>query len=166
MGEMVAPTRGQVAHFLRDAGSGPSGIRPADAIQWSQTFLSEEAGPVQFLIDCPVDGPIEVTLEDIDTVVLREPECADIVFACPDCGAEIEVTVRIPAFLLSAIESLAEESGGYVAPVAGMVALSVEFEGPDVPPAERDEAYCEYFRRQLDSVSCVEDMLHEIDSER
>jgi hypothetical protein len=124
---------------------------------------------MQFVIDCPVDGPVEVSLEDIDTVVLREPEQADIVFTCPSCGTEIGVTVRIPAFLLSAIESLAEETGGYSAPLAGMVALTVEVEGIDTDTEdgqERADAYCEYFRRQLASVECVDDALHEIDSER
>ncbi|MBW6467988.1 MAG: hypothetical protein RQ731_00055 [Anaerosomatales bacterium] len=123
---------------------------------------------MQFVIDCPVDGPVEVSLEDIDTVVLREPEQADIVFTCPSCGTEIGVSVRIPAFLLSAIESLAEETGGYSAPLAGMVALTVEVEGIDTPGEDGQEnmdAYCEYFRRQLDSVECVDDVLHEIDSE-
>jgi len=123
---------------------------------------------MQFVIDCPVDGPVEVSLEDIDTVVLREPEQADIVFTCPSCGTEIGVTVRIPAFLLSAIESLAEETGGYSAPLAGMVALTVEVEGIDATAEdaqERADAYCEYFRRQLDCVDCVDDVLHEIDSE-
>jgi len=119
---------------------------------------------VQFVIECPVDGPIEVSLEDIDTVVLREPERADIVFTCPSCGAEIEISVRIPAFLMSAIESLAEETGGHTTPLVGMVALTVEVEEQDEVAEERLEAYCEYFRRQLDAVDCVEDILHEIDS--
>ncbi len=129
-------------------------------------ILLEEASAVQFVIECPVDGPVEVSLEDIDTVVLREPENADIVFACPSCGLEIEVTVRVPSFLLSAMESLAEEAGGHMAPVTGMMALSVEFEGHDGLDQDHEEAYCEYFRRQLDAVGCVEDVLHEIDSER
>lgn len=128
-------------------------------------ILLEEARAVQFVIECPVDGPVEVSLEDIDTVVLREPENADIVFSCPSCGLEIEVTIRVPSFLLSAIESLAEEAGGHMAPVAGMMALSVEFEDHEVVEEERTDAYCEYFRRQLDSIESVEDMLHEIDSD-
>jgi len=123
---------------------------------------------MQFVIDCPVDGPVEVSLEDIDTVVLREPEQADIVFTCPSCGTEIGVTVRVPAFLLSAIESLAEETGGYSVPMAGVVALTVEVENIDATAEdarERVDAYCEYFRRQLDGIDCVEDVLHEIDAE-
>lgn len=126
--------------------------------------LHKEAIRLQFMIECPVDGPIEVSLEDIDTVVLREPESADIVFTCPSCGTGIEISVRIPAFLLSAIESLAEETGGYANPLVGMVALTVEVEEQDGVAEERAEAYCEYFRRQLESVDCVEDVLHEIDS--
>ena len=123
---------------------------------------------MQFVIECPVDGPVEVSLEDIDTVVLREPEQADIVFACPRCGTEVAVSVRIPAFLLSAIESLAEKTGGYTGPLAGMVALSIETEGlgADTMAEERAESYCEYFRRQLADVRCVDDILQEIDSER
>lgn len=123
---------------------------------------------MQFVIDCPVDGPVEVSLEDIDTVVLREPEQADIVFTCPSCGTEIGVSVRIPAFLLSAIESLAEETGGYAEPLAGMVALTLDTEDEEggEGAVERSEAYCEYFRRQLAEISCVEDALHEIDSDR
>lgn len=130
--------------------------------------LLEGADVVQFVIECPIDGPVEVTLEDIDTVILREPEQADMVFTCPHCGAEIAISVRIPAFLLSAIESLAEEAGGYSGPLAGMVALSIEMEGAEsAEDAEkRAEAYCEYFRRQLLEVHGVEDALHEIDSER
>ncbi len=123
---------------------------------------------MQFVIDCPVDGPVEVSLEDIDTVVLREPEQADIVFTCPSCGTEIGVSVRIPAFLLSAIESLAEETGGHAEPLAGMVALTLDAQGEsdEESDQERSEAYCEYFRRQLAEISCVEDVLHEIDSDR
>lgn len=123
---------------------------------------------MQFMIECPVDGPVEVSLEDIDTVVLREPEQADIVFTCPNCGTEIGVSVRIPAFLLSAIESLAEETGGYAEPLAGMVALSIEVENDETDDEgeQRSEAYCEYFRRQLADIRSVDDALHEIDSDR
>lgn len=126
---------------------------------------------VEFVIECPVDGPVEVSLEDIDTVVIREPERADIVFTCPTCGTEVKVTVRVPSFLLSAIESLAEESGGQTHPLAGMVALSIDVEFAERDDAgdecdeRRADAYCEYFRRQLDSVSCVEDALAQIDAE-
>ena len=123
---------------------------------------------MEFVIECPIDGPVEVSLEDIDSVVVREPEQADIVFTCPTCGSEVAVTVRVPSFLLTAIESLAEETGGQAFPLASMVALTIEVEGAvdeevAADNAERDDAYCEYFRRQLQSITCVDDMLAQID---
>lgn len=120
---------------------------------------------MQFMITCPVDGPIEVSLEDVDTVVLREPEQAEVVFACPECGTEVSVFVQIPSFLMAAIEAMAEDGGGSVAPLAGIVALATDAEVLDHLPVEdenRIEAYCEYFRRQLDDVSGVDDVLREI----
>ena len=130
--------------------------------------LLEEVVRVQFVIDCPVDGAVEVSLQDIDTVVLREPERADVIFTCPTCGAEVEITVRIPAFLLSALESIAEESGGSSAVTAEIVAFTVSIKDEEhtAAPEERSDAYCEYFRRQLAGVDTVEEALHEIDSGR
>lgn len=127
---------------------------------------------MQFVIDCPVDGAVEVSLEDIDTVVLREPERADVIFTCPTCGTEVGITVRIPAFLLSALESIAEESGGSSGAAAEIVTFTlsaVDSRDSDLDSAdseERVDAYCEYFRRQLAGVDSVDSVLHEIDSER
>jgi len=130
---------------------------------------------MQFLITCPVDGPIEVTVEDIDTVVLREPEEAEVIFACPECGTEISVIVRIPSFLMAAIEAMAADGDSYVAPLASLVAMAAEadaanegriVEAPlvvEVAEEERIDAYCEYFRRQLSEVVDVEDALREFD---
>jgi hypothetical protein len=125
---------------------------------------SEEARTMQFMITCPVDGPIEVTIEDVDTVVLREPEQAEVIFTCPECGTEISVMVRIPSFLMAAIEAMAEEGGSQVVPIAGIVALASEIDPGDDERSddERIEAYCEYFRRQLTDVSNAEDILREI----
>jgi len=122
---------------------------------------------MQFMITCPVDGPVEVTLEDVDTVVLREPEQAEVIFTCPECGTEVSVFVRIPSFLMAAIEAMAEDGGGSVAPLAGIVALATDTDILDQLPEdeERDdtvEAYCEYFRRQLADVESADDMLREI----
>jgi hypothetical protein len=64
---------------------------------------------MEFTITCPIDGPITVSLEDIDTVMLRDSERADITFVCPQCGTDITVTAVVPSFLLAAIEALAEE---------------------------------------------------------
>ena len=122
---------------------------------------------MEFEITCPVDGPITVSLEDIDTVVIRESERADITFVCPHCGTEITVAAMVPSFLLSAIEALAEETDGTSAPFAGMVKVAAMDEGSTVVQVEDDgvtDAYCEYFRRQLSVVSTVDDALAEIDA--
>jgi hypothetical protein len=126
---------------------------------------------MEFTITCPIDGSIEVTLEDIDNVVLRESDRADITFVCPHCGTEITVTAIVPTFLLAAIEALAEDPDAAVA--NGLVVLSSEV-GADadetvtvrveVEDDARFDAYCEYFRRQLSGVECVEDALEEIDA--
>jgi hypothetical protein len=123
---------------------------------------------MEFTITCPVDGPITVALEDIDTVMLRDSERADITFVCPQCGTEITVTAVVPSFLLAAIEALAEDgdiNGGTFSGIIE-VATGQEAEGARESVIDSDvtEAYCEYFRRQLAHVECVEDVLHEIDA--
>lgn len=136
-----------------------------------------EAVFMEFTINCPIDGVIEVSLEDIDNVVLRESDRADITFVCPHCGTEINVTAVVPSFLMAAIEALADDVD---ASAGGMVMFSAETEDGEAitiavesePVAERTdersernhEAYCEYFRRQLDRIDTVEDLLSEIDS--
>jgi len=123
---------------------------------------------MEFTITCPIDGPVTVSLEDIDTVVLREAERADITFVCPHCGTEITVSAVVPSFLMAAIEALAED-GDSTGPFAGMFEVAPDSDdaadiiAPDDPVAE---AYCEYFRRQLSHIECVEDILAEIDSNR
>jgi len=131
---------------------------------------------MEFVITCPVDGPIEVTVEDIDTVVLREPEEAEVIFECPECGTEISVMVRIPSFLMAAIQAMASDTDSYVAPLASLVAMAAEADAAsegrppviaplviEVAEEERIDAYCEYFRRQLSAVDDVEDALRELD---
>ncbi len=128
---------------------------------------------MEFTITCPIDGPIDVSLEDIETVVLRESERADITFVCPHCGTEITVAAVIPSFLVAAMEALAEDpespaGSDFIAPVDRDFAFPEEVADADdsdlVASDPRFEAYCEYFRRQLSHVDCVEDALHEIDS--
>jgi hypothetical protein len=127
-------------------------------------------GAMEFTITCPIDGPITVSLEDIDTVVLREPERADITFVCPECGTEITVSAVVPSFLMAAIEALAEDGDTTGGPFAGMFSTADEpAEAFVVVPADADpvtEAYCEYFRRQLSHIDCVDDVLSEIDAPR
>jgi hypothetical protein len=133
-------------------------------------FLAEwrdcaEAVCMEFTISCPIDGPVEVGLEDIDTVVLREEEHADITFVCPHCGTGITVTAIVPAFLMAAIEALADDPEGSTS--EGLVVLTGDdYRDSTVIEANdpRVDAYCEYFRRQLTHIECAEDAIAEIDS--
>jgi hypothetical protein len=125
---------------------------------------------MEFTITCPIDGPITVSLEDIDTVVLRETERADITFVCPHCGTEIAVSAVVPSFLMAAIEALAEDgdtpSGSFASIFdSGQSALPAP-EQTVAPDDQVTEAYCEYFRRQLAHIECVDDVLDEIDATR
>ena len=123
---------------------------------------------MEFEITCPVDGSVTVSLEDIDTVVIRETERADITFVCPHCGTEITVAAMVPSFLLSAIEALAEETDGVAGPLAAMLHVEPSTPMSESPIVVSDDsvtdAYCEYFRRQLSNVESVEDALAEIDA--
>jgi len=122
---------------------------------------------MEFTITCPNDGPVEVSIEDVDTVVLQEPERAEIVFTCPHCGEPIAVQLVIPSFLMAAIEAMAEDGDGHP-PIAGLVALvSEDTIVVEEARAENDsviEAYCEYFHRQLDEVDCADDAISEMDA--
>jgi len=123
---------------------------------------------MEFTITCPIDGPIDVGFEDIDTVVLREQDRADITFSCPHCGSEITVTAIIPSFLLAAIQALAED--GTSPEMDGLVVLSSETEevlaADDAHEDARADSYCEYFRRQLARIETVDDAVAEMDSGR
>jgi hypothetical protein len=143
---------------------------------------------MEFEITCPIDGPVTVSLEDIDTVVLREPHRAEITFVCPQCGEHVTVQAIVPHFLVAAIQQLAEDGDLSETPFGDLSALLEQVqsqirmeidedentggEGEPVATAplpeplanEVAEAYTEYFRRQLEHCDSVEDALREIDS--
>jgi len=123
---------------------------------------------MEFDITCPVDGTIQVSLEDIDTVVIRDADRADITFVCPECGTEITVSAVVPSFLLAAIEALAEDSEGMSQYDGMTVVAGIAAPGQGEQRADQDitDAYCEYFRRQLSHVDCVEDAVAEMDFSR
>lgn len=121
---------------------------------------------MEFSVNCPIDGVVEVSLEDIDTVVLRDTDKADITFVCPHCGTQIQVSAIVPSFLLAAIEALADDGDGVTSDHIIVVSGSSSSDDRPVPEIDdpRADAYCEYFRRQLERVECAEDALDEIDS--
>ena len=119
---------------------------------------------MEFTVNCPNDGHVEVSLEDVSRVVLRDADRVEIVFSCPICGAAVPLTLRVPNLLMAAVESADDDTE---MPLVRGVALGLGDDKELSLEAEDDDpkviAYCEYFRRQLSRVNCVEDMLHEID---
>ncbi|PKQ16135.1 MAG: hypothetical protein CVT67_05920 [Actinobacteria bacterium HGW-Actinobacteria-7] len=78
------------------------------------------------------------------------------------------VTAIVPAFLLAAIEALADDpdgsqTDGFVVIPSDEVVAAVESGAPRVDDT-RVDAYCEYFRRQLSQIDCVDDAVAEMDS--
>jgi hypothetical protein len=139
---------------------------------------------MEFEITCPIDGPVTVSLEDIDTVVLREPHRAEITFVCPQCGEHVTVQAIVPHFLVAAIQQLAEDGDLSQTPFGDLSALLEQVQAqirmevdedddtedvatvplPEPLVTEVADAYTEYFRRQLENCDSVEDALREIDS--
>lgn len=126
---------------------------------------------MEFTLICPRDGEVELGLEDISAVVFHDTSSCDVVFICPHCGTALRATVEAPHLFRVAIELVRMSEGE-----EGVEAILLDGFGEDgsrdepandeeVPKRQRVvEAYCEYFRRQLSRVTCVEDLLTEIDA--
>jgi hypothetical protein len=124
---------------------------------------------------CPHDGPVDVALEDVSSVVVRGEESLEVVFACPVCGLDLRVLAQVPRMLIAMLDEavvLDENTGERTVSIEGLAArglLPPEMIPPvrKSPPASDDsqiDRYCEYFRRQLAAVTSVDAMLAEIDA--
>jgi hypothetical protein len=123
---------------------------------------------MEFSVICPNDGPVEIGLESISTIIFRGLESVIIIFVCPRCGSEIHVGVQLPDLFVAAVELDTE-------PLSIDDDIFEEFPPPYsrrqqriTPPSpveqKRIDRYCEYFRRQLADACDVDDALAEIDS--
>ncbi len=123
---------------------------------------------MDFSVICPNDGPVEVGLEAISTIIFRGLESIVVVFACPRCGAEIQVSVQIPDVFIAAVDPDEVElplSGDAELIEYQPFARRLEVVAPPSPVEQRRiDRYCEYFRRQLASTGDVDAILAEIDS--
>lgn len=139
------------------------------AVEDTASMSFEEASTTQLMLTCPRDGDVEVTIEDVTSVVLYDPEVVEVVFECPVCGERIGVRASVPSLLAAAIEALQSDEDEAERRLAGFLVVA-RGDGTPGEAAEglgdpdRIDSYCEYFRRELDAVSCVEDALAEIDS--
>lgn len=113
---------------------------------------------MEFTLMCPNDGQVELGLEDISAIAFRDPESVEVIFICPKCGTSLRAELKVPNMLMAAIEIARLAEGEVIAEIR------TEFGGTRVERDRVEESYCEYFRRQLAHVECVEDLLSEIDS--
>jgi len=112
---------------------------------------------MRLTVRCPADGVVEVSLRDLDTVVVRSGSDVEAVYTCPLCGSPITVAADLaPAFV-----AWANSQGSRWGAESGW--QTGEPRGRACSP--RDEAYLEYFRRELAEARTVEDMLALMDAE-
>jgi hypothetical protein len=123
---------------------------------------------MEFSAICPNDGPVEVGLDCISTIIFRGLESMMVVFVCPQCGAEIRVGVQIQNMLAAAIDldGVPDDRITRIAfdDVWGGSPMPHTDETASTGQQQRLERYCEYFRRQLASIDDVDEALAEIDS--
>jgi hypothetical protein len=131
---------------------------------------------MEFSMMCPNDGVVDVGLENVASIVVRDDETLEVVFACPRCGADLKVLAQVPKMLLATLEDAVvvdEATGEHTVSIEGLVRRGllppeVTENARRAPEPQADDAmidrYCEYFRRQLATTGSVEAMLAEIDS--
>ena len=119
---------------------------------------------MEFTLMCPNDGQVELGLEDISAIAFRGPESVEVIFVCPQCGTSLRAELKVPNMLMAAIEIARLAEGDDIADGDVIAEIRTEFGETRVERDRVEESYCEYFRRQLAHVECVEDLLSEIDS--
>jgi hypothetical protein len=140
-----------------------------NAVRYLHGLSKREASVVEFSVICPNDGSVEVGLADVTAIVVKGREDVDVVFACPVCGEQVTVSVRMPHVLLAAIEADQAELARWIGAAEGAVTdHAPDLSATAVPrtsaaEAARIERYCEYFRRQLAEAPDVESALAQMD---
>ncbi|MHB8050616.1 MAG: hypothetical protein ACYDHQ_05265 [Coriobacteriia bacterium] len=129
-----------------------------------------EVIPVEFALVCPNDGRVALGLESVTAVVFHGTESVEVVFACPHCGATLRALLPTPDVIAAAamevVRQLNEVDVDHGLPagpdVDDVAAERRRRESDERIMRERaGEPYCEYFRRQLAHVECVDDFLAE-----
>ena len=124
---------------------------------------------MEFALMCPNDGRVELGLESVTAVVFHGAESVEVVFVCPHCGTSLRAMLPTPNVLAAAAMEVVRQMNEVDAEAED--ASIAEHDAPQ-PRGEREEAvlrereqagepYCEYFRRQLAHIECVEDFLAE-----
>lgn len=122
---------------------------------------------MRFTVWCAVDGAVEVSIDDITTVIVRSGSDVEVAFTCPVCGAPIAVRAEVPPGLAGLLgDAWGDLQSGHAE------AWSAPWErepdegeaSDDSREAKRIDAYVEYFRRELAAVDTVESMVEFLDA--
>lgn len=103
---------------------------------------------MRVLVRCPTDGAVEVTIADIDGVVIRSGSDVEATYRCPKCGCLIVVDAAVPSELVA------------------LLALGAAMPQPSPRSAAEEariDAYVEYFRREMPGELTVEKVLAQTD---
>lgn len=122
---------------------------------------------MDFQVICPNDGPVEVGLEHISTIIFRGLESVIVILVCPRCGAEMHVALQLPDMFVAAVELDPEGPIAFDEDLFDFGPLSrhsQRVEPPSPIEQKRIDKYCEYFRRQLALTEDADAALAEIDS--
>lgn len=122
---------------------------------------------MDFSVICPNDGPVEVGLDSISTIIFRGFESVIIIFVCPRCGSEIHVALQLPDLFVAAIELDAEGPLSFdddLVEFPPPLPRRQRARTPSPVEQKRIDRYCEYFRRQLADADDADAALNEIDS--
>lgn len=115
---------------------------------------------MRLTVRCPADGVVEVSLHDLEIVVVRSGSDVRATYRCPLCGSPIEVGAFLAPSLLAWIAARRTDDAP---PEAGRPRRAGVCQG-GVALRSSDEAFVEYFRRELSDVETVEDILAFMDN--
>ena len=121
---------------------------------------------MKFTVWCAVDGAVEVSIDDVTTVIVRSGSDVEVAFICPVCGAPIAVRADIPPGLAGLLgEAWGDMRSGHPeAWVVPTVRRAVDAASGNADESRRIDAYVEYFRRELAAADTVESMVAFMDT--
>jgi hypothetical protein len=122
---------------------------------------------MKFTVWCAIDGAVEVSIDDVTTVIVRSGSDVEVAFTCPVCGAPIAVRAEVPPGLSDLLgDAWGDLQSGHAEAWTVPVFYDRSGEGPDVDTADaaRIDAYVEYFRRELAVADTVESMVAFMDA--
>ncbi len=122
---------------------------------------------MRFTVWCAVDGAVEVSIDDVTTVIVRSGSDVEVAFTCPMCGTPIAMRAEVPPGLADLLGSAwGDLQSGHTE--AWTVPVVYERTAVDLTAgasgSARIDAYVEYFRRELASADTVESMVAFMDA--